>query len=372
VRDEQLPGGSHLRNGSPAIALDASGGDHVLLTTADDTFRGFYASRSDAAWTSEQLPGSVAQGALALDAEGAPVALVDDGAAGTTLWRRDAVAWSKLDDVAGVSSAFAGEMVRTGMDCLLAGVTEHGGERPTLAVRSSGTWGLSALGTAGSDWTGPFQIAVGDSGRPQAAFFETSGVKWQMPPLAAETALAQGSNPLLAVAGETAHMLASHPAADVDGAYELVYVTRTADGWANQRVALGDADGAGFELCGPPPAMAGQTCMYEYRTYRPVAAAVSGGGDVELFYAEYDVTIRAISSCASSCEWNDNGSSTRGDLYVASPKADGLSTASVLTDVVPGGTTAALDAAGHIHLAIYDGGGGFHDSIVRYVELAGP
>ena len=47
-------------------------------------------------------------------------------------------------------------------------------------------------------------------------------------------------------------------------------------------------------------------------------------------------------------------------------------TALVLSDIAPGGTTAALDATGHIHLAMYDGGGEIHDSTARYVELAGP
>jgi hypothetical protein len=108
--------------------------------------------------------------------------------------------------------------------------------------------------------------------------------------------------------------LANRPAADSEGAYELVYVTHTADGWATQRVALGDAAETSFEPCGPPPAMVGQTCTYGFRTYRPVVASVSGGGDVDLFYAGYDVTIRAIAICGSTCQWTDNGSSTRGDL----------------------------------------------------------
>src|SRR5262249_34539674 len=122
-------------------------------------------------------------GGLVLRQDGVPLALVNDGARNTQLWKRESGAWQLDQQLSGVEGGYSHGFAQ-GQDGVLHAALYGGTEyvAPTYGHFSQ-SWsydslsGSSANG-AGLDWS--IALALSSGGLPSVAFWETGSTGWRL------------------------------------------------------------------------------------------------------------------------------------------------------------------------------------------------
>ena len=176
-RDRRRDAG--LPQPGPAITTDAQDRPHILFYVAESGYRGYYTVRGSGGWaTPELLPTPVATASLVVGADGFPVALVGSGAfPGTSLWKRDASGWRKLDgtDIAEYEAFDTGSLVATQDGCFHAALLAKDpgstfAENPGYGLWN-GHWNLTSFGYSQQGDIAP-GIALAADGTIHAALWK--------------------------------------------------------------------------------------------------------------------------------------------------------------------------------------------------------
>ncbi len=400
------------RTRSPALAVDSQGRPHIVYVVAEGGFHGFYSTRNgDGAWmTAQSLPTPVAGASLAIGPDDLPVALLNNGALATSLWKRSASGWQQLDDPTTGTDATAfqaydsGGLIATQDGCFHAALlapNEAGGVSfyPGHGLWN-GKWNVTALGsgrithlTAG--------LALAPDGVPHVALWKyedsdivgtlTGTLDWAVRGGFLEVAESDGggaSGPTRAFitvaqgGGETVPHILYRAKADADTTFpfpsKLVEAWRSSDGrWSRQTIAT--SSGPQLAYCDTvtptsPP------CNVDTTEVVPVAIVSSGSGSVRAFLASHHSKRTLTPYClvypaSQRCEWqvvNDAGASPLDEttLEMAWRNDDGtVGRAELLkTQVSFGGwmPSVAIDVQGKIHVALYDR---IDKTTVRYLQI---
>lgn len=394
LRNETLPGGTAFRNHAPSVALDKSGNPGVLLSVAQGGFKGYYGARAaSGAWSVGALSPAVATGGLAVEPAGAMNALVYDGAAsGGQLWRLSGT-WQYS---AAVSPSLVGQSKgMCGWDGAFA-IDRGGCLHTVFASLSSDLYYLRRKGTSWTSQTlsstlgGKALLALAPSGVPHVFWWASQGsAGWFLyratMPGKTETVVSLGSNTL---GGENQAFSVTVTGSPSDaGTPHLLYVRRSPANKAQlaygTRASTGAWSFAALETDGANsctgPCTVGATCQYDYSIYRPMAAVSSGSGDVLLLYNQQRYFGTATGTRQSyppyNCQWT-YARQAEGTVWQARVKGSTVSRAQVASGVLMAGSgpaSAALDAAGRVHLALYalPKGSATGNAEVRYL-LIGP
>ncbi|MRG97910.1 hypothetical protein [Polyangium spumosum] len=347
LHDELLPVPPAFRNDAPALSLGASCQPQILFSSAENgQYNGFYAARkAPGDWQVSPTPFAMATAGLVSVGAGLPVALVNDGAFGASLWSFTAEGWVLVADVPAAGTHLARGFALGKHGELFAGFRGPGDE--LLFGRYGSSWNVEALGGTPS----PFAVAVSPEGVPHMVAWEAKSgawaLHWHAPPLPDEillplegSLLADLQRPALAVTAADEvnpegrpHVLHLTPVPpEIPGPeLELSYATRTGEHhWTQWPIE---------------PVEPGTTVI-------PLGIVTDGAASVRLFYA------RSKFDAPSA-----------GQLVVASRDPSfGLSQAVVAEGFSPIGATFERDGAGRIHVALYE----FHatsDIGVRYLVL---
>ncbi|MDC0746626.1 hypothetical protein [Polyangium mundeleinium] len=316
------------RNDAPALSLDASCHPRILFSSATGEYKGFYAVRKAVGdWQVTPTPFDSATAGLVSIAPDLPVALMNDGAFGASLWSFSAEGWSLVEDVPEEGTHLARGFALGPTGELFAGFRGPGDE--LLLGRYGSSWSVETLG--GTPF--PFPVVVSPEGAPHLIAWEAVNgaweIHWHAPPLAHEVVMPFGSGTLQAdayrlVLGTTAadvvnpqgkpHILTLRQLADFT--FELVYVTREGkDTWTVMPLEKVPQDS----------------------TVYPLGIVTNEAGAVRLFYSRVKFA-----------------SPTAGQLVVAAPVPGGPKQAVVTEGFSPLGATFDRDGVGRIHVALYE------------------
>ncbi|MDC3957537.1 hypothetical protein [Polyangium jinanense] len=331
------------RNDAPALSLDASCRPRILFSSAVNEYKGFYAVRKAAGdWEVNPTPFDSATAGLVSITPDVPVALVNDGAFGASLWSFTAEGWSLVDHVPeeGTNLARGFAIGQTGE--LFAGFRGPGDE--LLFGRHGSSWSVEMLG--GTPF--PFPVVVSPEGAPHLIAWEAVNGAWELhwhaPPLAHEVVMPLGSGTLQAdsyrlVLGATGadeanpqgkpHVLALRQLSDFT--FELVYVTR---------------EGTNAWTVTPIEQVPQGVTVY------PLGVVTDEASSVRLFYSRFEI-----------------GAPTTGQFVVAAPHPGGIAQAVVTEGFSAFGATFDRDGAGRLHVALYELGIS-SDVGIRYLVLS--
>lgn len=332
--EELLPAPPAYRNDAPALSLDPFCRPRILFSRAENgQYEGFFAVRkAKGDWTVDSTPFAMATAGLVSIAPDVPVALVNDGAFGASLWSFSAEGWSLVEGVPEEGTNFARGFAVGKNGELFAAFRGPGDE--LLFGRYGSSWHIDVLGATPT----PPPVVVSPEGVPHVIAWEAESgawsLHWHSPPLPdeifsslEESLLADVQRPVLAVTAADAvnpqgkpHVLhlTPVPPAIPGPAFELSYTTRTGDDhWTQWPIET----------------------VQEGTTVIPLGIVTDEAGSVRLFYSR--VKFDAPSA---------------GQLLVASPDpAGGVSQVAVVTEgSSPIGATFDRDGAGRIHVALYE------------------
>lgn len=381
LRDEVVSANKMFRNDMPAIALDGDCEPVVLYSEAVNGFHGFYAERvGPDTWTATPTPMVVATGSLAAAPDDDTVfAMVDNGAFGTSLWRRFDGQWTQESSLVGMNHVRAAQLVHGSAGALHVGHVDS-----DFAVQYEvfdGAWAKQQM-IANSEIHVRIALDAGDAARLTA--WATSDATWKLhyfaPPGVAEVVTPLGSNVIerqhhdLALAGPEATpwvLLAKKQADQVH--HDIVLAHRTGPAtWATETLA--GEDSPADQTCGAPPAQAGLACEFDVRTYYPLAL-VAAEDEVRALYLAIRHQGTMLSQCEQNppfCYWNEVAEERSSELRVAWPGSQPEEHQVAAVDVFTDRATARLDTAGQIHLTFYDDSNGLgFDPWVRYLMIGG-
>jgi hypothetical protein len=388
LADEVLPSPPSFRNDSAAIAADGYCAPHIAYSVAENGFHGFYARRDDqGAWSAEETPFPIATVAIEAAQDGTPFVLAYNGAFGASLWNLTNGQWVGGTQIPGQAITWAAGMGRDS-----AGVLHAAGKNSTddvLYARYENGWTLTQIGAKTS---ARVPLALSDSGAPHMAFWASnmSGwhLHWAAPPAAPEVATPLGSSLLdvqhqrhaiavTAADGQNPagrpHLLFDRPVPNASPRQELAYATRQGAGAWN--VFPLDQDKAQASYCNNSPGGPGEACDFDFEETWPIAVVASRSGDVRFLYVKHQRQGTYVSTCLPPpqdiCYWTPQTDNSTGQLLVgwldggqqpgSAPVADGIL-------AVAG--TAALDALGRMHIAVYDTYPPSQDgTTVRYLQI---
>jgi len=379
-RDEVVSPNPKFRNDMPAIALRGDCGPAVLYSEAVGGYHGFYAERTGPdAWTAEATPMDVATGSLEHD-PGADeaIAMVDDGAFGSTLWRRVAGAWKKISGLAGMNHNRAPQLLRDKGGKLHLGHIDS--DQTALYDMFDGTWTTKEIDKQADIHV---RLALDAAVQPHLTYWSSKEATWKLyyaaPPAAPETVTPLNSNVLeraatsLALAGpdDTPWVLVARKQQDQQH-HDLVLLHRAGPAkWAEELVAAEDP--VADKTCEGEPGGPGQTCDYDYVVLFPLALVATASGEVRAIYDAINFKGTMISQCMPMpfpiCVWVPQSDTSTAELRVAWPGSKPQEHQVVATDVFTDRATARLDPGGNIHLAFYDRAPGTEDPIVRYLAF---
>ncbi|MCY0990705.1 hypothetical protein OV203_26410 [Nannocystis sp. ILAH1] len=382
LRDEVVSGNMMFRNDMPAIALDGDCEPVVLYSEAVNGFHGFYGERlGPGMWVATPTPMVVATGSLASDPDDDAVfAMVDDGAFGTSLWRRFDGQWTQEGALVGMNHVRAHQLARDGVGALHVGHVNS-----DFAVQHEvfdGAWSKQQVIT---DAEIHVRLALDAADAPRLTSWATVDATWKLhyfaPPGVAEVVTPLGSNVIerqhhdLALVGAEATpwvLLARKQADQIH--HDIVLAHRTGPAtWALETLASENSQVD--ETCDAPPPQAGVTCDFDYQTYYPLALA-AGQDEVRALYVAIRRQGTMVSQCEQNplpfCYWNTQVEDRSSELRVAWPGSQQDEHQVAAVDVFTDRAAARLDTAGQIHLAFYDDPAGVGlDPLVRYVMIGG-
>lgn len=358
------------------ITLDDDCNPHVIYSHYGKSFDGFFASRSAAGdWSSVDMPGAVAGGAIAWDTEIDVLRLLAYDGAGTIsqlLYDGDIseLPGLSLDDglyvlqARGAASLGHGTW-HVGLKILSDSIAEDvtyarfDGDAWTRAAVGPGYIPSVAVTAADVAHLGYFQ--VGDTGF-ELAYLETGD---------APTTIAgagDGTYVALGLAGDIPHLFFEGVGAQPnERRIALASAARPnprPDQWSVSTVAVSTDDGCAA------PTFEGQTCELDYFVYRPLALVASGGGDIRLLYGEDHHLGSLLAECddMTGCEWTTEADEIEALTWIAAPRGDAFE-ASVLLERRAVAVDAAIDGAGTMHLVVTTETDGV--ATIDYVRLGG-
>ena len=374
--DEPLPQNAYVFG----VAIGPDQVPRILFGDNFAAFHGFYGLRdADGRWRIEATPFAIAIGSMALDPQGTVFVLADDGQGGlgeqVSLWSRDADGWRKRQP--GLRGAnFGADSLISGGFCLFAGanlgvdaITAYGrwqegwsfrplGQpnppvppRPVLAVsRAGNVYVLFSESEEPGDYTLRLADARGDV--ESIVTLPFTGLQLSQRLAVTEDAL---GHDLIHVLVQNRYQ--TDAPLDFASGDEILYARRDADGsWQTQSLARGAA--LSWDPCGRAPDSYYDHCTYEVETLAPIQI-LTNGSDVRLLYVQQRLRYDEIPQCYGPVcpNWMLSGppEPVAGELLISVPTAVGFDTAVIASDFAADGGTAALDAAGRIHLALAAG-----------------
>ncbi|MCY1060883.1 hypothetical protein [Nannocystis sp. SCPEA4] len=380
VRDEVVSPDLTFRNDMPAIALRGDCEPVVLYSVAENGFHGFYAERvGPGAWAATPMPSPVATGALEADPDGeAMFAMVDDGAFGSTLWRRFAGQWTQESALAGMNHVRAPQLLRDSVGALHVGHIDSN----QLAFHEvfDGAWSKAQVLTQADIHV---RLALDADDAARLITWSSAEGTWKLhyaaPPAAAEVITPLGSNLLdrphtgLALVGAeaTPWVLLARRQGNPNF-YDIVLAHRTGPAaWAFETLAAENQPGE--SQCNGAPGGPGESCDYDYRVLYPLAL-LSSASEVRAIY----LAIRRQGTMVSECEfnpfqvcwWETSVDTSSSEVRVAWPGSQPDEHQVAAVDVFTDRATARLDTAGNMHLTFYDlPPGTGPDPLVRYLMI---
>jgi hypothetical protein len=374
-----------FRNGAPSITVDAAGTPAVAYTSAVGGYFGFYATPEESGWTSEALPVGSASTSLARDADDRPLALLYDGAAAASTWRRQNGSWQAVGGLPEGYIGLTNDFLRDQGGCLHAtGVDPDHQERGMYMVSADGaSWSSALISEHWAAWAPSMTLAP--DGTPQLVFWEARSGTWEL-----RWATPGGTSELITSIGNALMYSSSvsigvtpvdvdddvgapfvrhvfHKPTSVYG--NLEYLRQSPAGTWETFSITGTAT-SNFPGDCPFVTQSGETCTYA----RPVLHSLdllTAGQEVRLLYVDAMREATAVSECFGGtdleppfCEWREVSASITGGLRLAWVQGDGVETASVAEGIAPWSATARIDHLGRIHVAAY-----LLDETVRYVLL---
>jgi hypothetical protein len=371
---ESLQNGEFLEFGpgqAPTVALDGSCNPHVLTVLAWS--KTTYSSRDAAgAWSSESTSLPSYSGALALGANGQPLAVVSDGNFNTTLWARGE-GWSQVNQLPGLVGIDGQGLAIDGTGALHAALS---GEQNDSVATFAGSWTVQG-GPAVFDALPPV-IAVSATSTAQVASWTrpTSNppqgmeLRWWTSPSAPEVVATGGSGGSMGVSEIIGIVTTAADVANPDGKphlvfevaqgsgdSQLVYATRTGPSQWTTTTIVQDTTLA--NPCNSTIASAGMTCSYDYTNHQPVGITASQSGDVRVFFAARHfagtLTVQCESGPNPACSWSPQSPAAETDtISVAWVSGGSVQTVPLTTTNQPSAATVAVDATGVMHLALYE------------------
>lgn len=376
-RDELVSDKPAFRNDAPALALRGDCGPAVLFSEAVGGYHGFFAERTGpGAWTVTATPMDVATGSLEHDpGKDEAIALVDDGAFGVTLWRRQGIDWTKQSGLAGMNHVRSLQMVRDAQDVLHVGHIDA--DQGLLSEVFDGAWTKDQID---KDAEIHVRIALAAGDEPRVVYWSSGQGTWALnfaaPPSAPETVSLLGSNvlerhhsSLALAAGDVPWVVFSRQQVDKQH-HEVVLAHREGpDKWASETLAAEDP--AKDVVCGEPDGP-GQVCAYDYTRLHAMAAFASAD-EVRALYLAIRSKGTMMSECKPMpfpiCVWVGQSDESSAELRLAWPGSQPADHAVVAGGLATDRMTARLDPGGNMHLAFYDypfiGG----DPKVRYLMI---
>ncbi|MDI1447263.1 hypothetical protein [Polyangium sp. 6x1] len=342
LEEELLAVPPAYRNDAPALSLDAVCNPRILFSSAEGEYKGFFAVRKAVGdWEVNPTPFPVAAAGLVSVAPDLPVALVNDGAFGASLWSFSAAGWDLVENVPKEGTNLVRGFAIGNTGELFAGF--RGPADELLFGRYGSSWSVETLG--GTPF--PFPVAVSPEGAPHLVAWEVVNgaweIHWHAPPLAHEVAMPLGSGTLQADAYRLALAATAADAANPQGkphvlalrqlpdfTFELVYMTR---------------EGKNAWTATPLDEVPQGSTVY------PLGIVTDAAGAVRLFYSRFEI-----------------GAPTTGRLVVAAPHPGGITQAVVTEGFAAFGATFDRDGAGRIHVALYELGT-MSDVGIRYLVL---
>lgn len=382
LRDEVVSANKLFRNDMPAIALDGDCEPVVLYSEAVNGYHGFYAERlGPDMWAATPTPTVVATGSLASDPDNDAVfAMVDDGAFGTSLWRRFDGQWTQEGALVGMNHVRAHQLTRDSVGALHVGHVDS-----DFAVQHEvfdGSWSKEQMITNAEIHV---RLALDAADAPRLTSWATVDATWKLhyfaPPGVTEVVTPLGSNAIerqhhdLALVGAEATpwvLLARKQADQVH--HDIVLAHRTGPAtWALETLAAENSPAD--KLCDGPPPQAGVTCEFDFRTYYPLALA-AGQDEVRALYVAIRSKGTLVSACEQNplpvCDWNTQAEERSSELRVAWPGSQPDEHQVAAVDVFTDRAAARLDTAGQIHLALHEDPTGLGlDRWVRYLMIGG-
>ncbi|MCC6752124.1 MAG: hypothetical protein IT371_31020 [Deltaproteobacteria bacterium] len=411
--DETLPTKPAYRNDAPSLALNAKGEPALLFSVAESGYHGFYARRQGSTWSVTPTGSPLATGALVMGPNDAPQALFYDGTpSGNRRATFSGATWTVHESLPAQRTGWSGGLAVDRAGCLYAPGFVHlvyGGPQSTtlLSLAPAPTpqpisWIVTPILPVMPSEAGSPPVALSPEGRAQLAFFRTVKGEWELawaaPPLGAEPVARYGSSSLshasqvalvvTPVPGEPLgrpHVFFKRFAPASPERLELTHASRdpTTAAWRLTAVASEDVG----DKCTRQPTMTGESCSYDLVEHVPVGAVASGNGDVRLFVSRLRHHAKLTATCDGptrppppnppgpppmGCRWQ-GAHETEGRLELASLQAGGGFSRAIVKEglVARHLGSAALDAAGRLHLALYAAapastGSG---STVRYLRL---
>lgn len=391
LTSELVSANPSFRNDAPGVALDDLCAPQVVFSEAVGGFKGFYATRlGQDNWMVEQTPFAIATGGNAVGKNGESYALVDNGAFGVTLFRRDAGGWDGGHAIMGKHHAAARGLARDENGFLHAGVrTDTEDTEYAFFDINSLSWSINPLGVKSS---ARVAAAVTPGGNAHFAYWavvaSTWVLHWRSPPQAAEQAMSLNSNGLgiesqmhaITVLPATPsnptgvpHIAAVRVVPGNPQQLELAYITREAvNNWPV--TVIDSPQTLPGDTCsnGPWPTQPGLKCNYDYEEIRPLGIVAAQSGHVRLLYNKIHRMGTRVSDCfmPMDCYWKDDTDSSEGAIVVAAVgKNQMAASASLGKDVFFSNATVTLDRIGRIHIAGYDAQPGAPGTTVRYIVI---
>ena len=351
------------RDEGPSIAVDAHCRAHVLFW---NNGQGRYADRfAPGMWNISPVPFNDAHGTQVIAPNGA-VHAVSIG----EHWTRTNGQWAQVDSLSGPYLTGPRSLAVDDAGGLHAALYSPWDNTMDYAHRTSGGWSITSTADLAPS---SIPIATSPNGAPHLFYWKmlygAFDLTWWSPPSPPESvqliggALSEaGARHAVAVTPADAdnpqgrpHVLFARPLAGDPSRVDLVYATRDAGTWSLSTVDAETPFGPGC----PMPSGAGESCSFQYDVIYPVAIWASRGGDVRFLYTKHSINTTMTSFCDPSlpppdaCMWTVSGDTSSGKLFIGWPGSPPGS-APLLDHVMAEGGTATLDAAGNVHVALYD------------------
>jgi hypothetical protein len=376
---------------APALALDASCAPHVLSSL--EWSGAVYSVRDPVkGWSSEITPMPAYSGAMVVGPTGEPFAASHDGNYNTTLWTRSDT-WTKVDQVPEQAGVYAQGLGIDASGTLHAALSTSTG-KPAAATRA-GSWTT----VEGDAVAYEPVLSVSSTASAHLAYWrwmmsspqdKTNGLFWWSPPrppeLVATGLLPSTESQLRQLGLATSAPDADNPAGkphvvfgrSPDGENsEIGYATRTGPGqWTLVSIVQAPPPTSYDQCVATTPTAPGQTCSYDFTDYEPFGLAASENGEVRIFYdaARFTGTMTAMcSSGPASCHWGGGG--LRQDkVYMAWVAGGSVQTTALFSTNLPSVATVAVDSAGAMHLAFFEGKTVAQSTTysTRYVRIGSP
>ncbi len=389
--DEFVSTNEAYRNDAPGIALDELCEPRVLFSEAVGGFSGFHASRiGPNDWMVEQTPFAIATGGIVVGKDSESYVLVDDGAFGVTLFRRDQAGWNGGHLIGGKHHTAARSLARDGAGFLHAGVrTDAENAEYGFFDVNALSWSINPFGVKTS---ASIAVATSQGGDAHFAFWSVVAssfvLHWQSPPQALEQALPLNSSGLgsesqmhvIAVSAPTGtnptgvpHIAAVRSVAGNNQKLELVYTRReSANNWPV--VVIDSPQTFTTDTCStvPLPTSPGMTCTFDYEEILPLGIVVEQAGGVRIVYSKFHRLGTRKSKCIipGNCYWDDDTDNSIGTIVVAAVDINQPPELTILgTDMFLWNGTISLDRIGRIHIAGYNRPPTSGAPKVRYVVI---